>query len=73
MLENSAEAAAALWRTHFEGRLPRASESVPIPQAMASEMPAPPVRAGGDWLFIAAMVAMLAVLGVLIYLILTLE
>ena len=53
--------------------VPRASESVPIPQAMASEMPAPPVRAGGDWLFIAAMVAMLAVLGVLIYLILTLE
>ncbi|MBK9129495.1 MAG: hypothetical protein IPM13_17165 [Phycisphaerales bacterium] len=35
---------------------------------------APSVRdAGGDWLFIAAMAAMLAVLGVLIYLILTLE
>lgn len=30
-------------------------------------------EAGGDWLFIAAMAAMLAVLGVLIYLILTLE
>jgi len=44
----------------------------PVPNAPTDA--APSARdAGGDWLFIAAMAAMLAVLGVLIYLILTLE
>lgn len=39
----------------------------------ATEGPPAAREAGGDWLFITAMAAMLAVLGVLIYLILTLE
>lgn len=43
---------------------PAAGDPGPLP---------PPVTSGGDWLFIAAMVAMVGVLGVLIYLILTLE
>lgn len=63
------------------GNAPRkSSDNLQSPQAntTAAASPSsavtPPEReAGGDWLFIAAMAAMLAVLGVLIYLILTLE
>jgi|GEM_PF-1245113 len=58
----------------LQGGPRKTSEALPPPHATGNQaLLELPARQRGDWLFIAAMAAMLAVLGVLIYLIMTLE